>query len=208
MKLIFKLRFCLLFLVCNSYTLLAQITDALVITTEGNVNVANGKLQENGKALVPRGVIVMWYGGTTAPAGWAICDGTQGTPNLSGRFVVAAGSNGETSYQSGNTGGEDKLKITVAQLPAHTHKIDTLTTTKGGSHYHTYSDEYIEHKGIQDPRLDGNSGGNKGTLDRARATGTDGAHTHTVLGATETAGGGEPFDNRPKYYALYYIMKL
>ena len=34
---------------------------------------------------VPRGVIVPWWGdGTEPPEGWAICDGSDGTPDLRG----------------------------------------------------------------------------------------------------------------------------
>ena len=42
------------------------------------------------KRLMPSGVIVSWYGTeTNCPEGWAICDGTNGTPDLRGRFIVA-----------------------------------------------------------------------------------------------------------------------
>lgn len=38
--------------------------------------------------LVPPGVIVAWWGSTDAiPSGWALCDGTNGTPDLRGRFI-------------------------------------------------------------------------------------------------------------------------
>ena len=40
---------------------------------------------------VPRGVIVMWSGSIAdIPQGWALCDGTNGTPDLRDRFVVGA----------------------------------------------------------------------------------------------------------------------
>ena len=42
--------------------------------------------------IEPRGVVKMWYGEASAvPEGWAICDGTQGTPDMRDRFVVGAG---------------------------------------------------------------------------------------------------------------------
>ena len=42
--------------------------------------------------LVPRGGVILWHGSSDAiPKGWAICDGTQGTPDMRDRFVVGAG---------------------------------------------------------------------------------------------------------------------
>ena len=49
----------------------------------------------------PTGFILIWYPpdpknstlalvADTVPAGWAICDGTKGTPDLRGRFVLMA----------------------------------------------------------------------------------------------------------------------
>jgi hypothetical protein len=37
------------------------------------------------------GMIVMWSGtAETIPEGWAICDGTNGTPNLIDKFIKAS----------------------------------------------------------------------------------------------------------------------
>eukprot|EP01043_Picozoa_sp_COSAG02_P044187 COSAG02_NODE_3922_length_6041_cov_11.166274_3_plen_195_part_00 len=44
-------------------------------------------------SAAPRGLIAMWSGALDAlPQGWALCDGTSGTPDLRDKFVVAAGS--------------------------------------------------------------------------------------------------------------------
>ena len=52
--------------------------------------------------LVPSGVILMWSGSTdTIPAGWALCNGQDGTPDLTDRFILGAGK----TYQPGTTGG-------------------------------------------------------------------------------------------------------
>lgn len=44
-------------------------------------------------SMLPSGAIV-WFGNrTTAPSGWAICDGTNGTPNLIGRYPLGSKTN-------------------------------------------------------------------------------------------------------------------
>lgn len=46
--------------------------------------------QGNLSALAfPAGMIVMWNGpGTLIPAGWVLCDGRNGTPDLRSKFVL------------------------------------------------------------------------------------------------------------------------
>ena len=59
----------------------------------------------------PTGIIVVWYPtdstmtslalvSTTVPKGWAICDGTKGTPDLRGRFVLMAQDSPNSSPRS------------------------------------------------------------------------------------------------------------
>lgn len=66
-------------------------------------NADNAKIDAAIRTLVPAGVIALWSGAVDAiPAGWALCDGTQGTPDLRGRFIVGAGNE---DYPVGSTGG-------------------------------------------------------------------------------------------------------
>ncbi|MBA4353571.1 MAG: hypothetical protein C0409_02655 [Novosphingobium sp.] len=52
--------------------------------------------------LLPAGMITLWSGSVASiPAGWHLCDGGGGTPDLRDRFVVGAGD----AYAVGNTGG-------------------------------------------------------------------------------------------------------
>ena len=75
-----------------------------IYTQNSNLNLGLGTLQVNGvsNAYMPRGGIILWSGAvagpTGPPVGWTVCDGTKGTPNLSGRFVVGNGYNNESYY--------------------------------------------------------------------------------------------------------------
>lgn len=89
-------------------------------------------------AIFPSGGIIMWSGSIASiPATWALCDGTNGTPDLRDRFVVGAGS----SYAVGATGGATTDSITTSSNGAHTHTGDTgsttLTESQIPSHSHT-----------------------------------------------------------------------
>jgi hypothetical protein len=88
-----------------------------VATFRGGLNAVNSKVQEEGAALIPSGVIVMWHG-ATPPTGWALCDGTKGTPNLKGRFIVGYDGGG---YGIGATGGEAFHTLTADEMPSHQH---------------------------------------------------------------------------------------
>jgi hypothetical protein len=71
-------------------------------------------------AIIPSGVIVMWHGTlATIPSGWALCDGTNGTPNLTDKFVYGC----SASENTGATGGDS----------THSHTVDIDLTLVGGS---------------------------------------------------------------------------
>jgi hypothetical protein len=71
---------------------------------------------------LPAGVIVMWSGPMDSiPAGWALCDGQNGTPDLSNRFVLGAG----TPEYLGSTGGSHSHRHRAGD---HTHPIDPPAT--------------------------------------------------------------------------------
>ena len=82
------------------------------------------------------GMILQWKGslaeiGVGPLAGWALCDGANGTPNLRDKFIVGAGNilPGTTNPSASltTTGGGTHIHsvaataITVAQMPSHNH---------------------------------------------------------------------------------------
>lgn len=77
-------------------------------------------LEEEIVKLVPKGIIVIWSGSISdIPKGWALCDGNNGTPDLTRRFIVGAGNGIYTHYK----GGHDIIRLTPEQLPKHRHYI-------------------------------------------------------------------------------------
>lgn len=78
---------------------------------------------------VPAGIITIWSG-TVAniPEGWALCDGNNGTPDLTDRFVIHADADNGGARNVGDTGGSHAHNLTENEMPAHTH---TYTTGDG-----------------------------------------------------------------------------
>ncbi|MFZ5517056.1 MAG: phage tail protein [Candidatus Zhuqueibacterota bacterium] len=194
---------------------------------------ASGRIKDATGYLAPVGTIAM-YSGSTAPAGWLICDGATvssttyadlyavigttygGTassfalPNLKGRVPVGRDA-GDASFNVLNEkGGEKTHAITVAEMPAHTHTVDpdSYTTTSTGSHTHTLS-----------LGTEGDDSGSGGSHDeytttssnqKTKTTSSDGSHTHTInLPSTtsSSAGSGTAMNMLQPYIVLNYIIK-
>ena len=61
------------------------------------------EIEQSIKALVsniPKGAI-MWFNLTSAPTGWVVCDGNNGTPDLRGRYPLGAVSGIGTTVSAG-----------------------------------------------------------------------------------------------------------
>jgi hypothetical protein len=107
-----------------------------IFTQNTNLDLGTGVLTVNGvvNAHVPTGAIVLWYGTSgNVPTGWAICNGANGTPNLSGKFVVCSGSS-QNSYSEGQTGGQNLPTLTTSQIPAHNHAASSEQTDVNHNH--------------------------------------------------------------------------
>ena len=106
------------------------------------------RLVEMSGFLVPSGVILMWGGSAdTIPRGWALCDGTNGTPDLLDRFVVASGKN----YPQGSKGGAASATPDVSTGTAKTG-ISLADAAPGGT-----AGSSGTGIGIQGTTLDGNT---------------------------------------------------
>jgi microcystin-dependent protein len=103
--------------------------------TTGNVLTSNGTAWASSPGFVA-GMIMLWSGSiASVPSGWALCDGTNGTPNLRDRFVIGAGS----TYAVNATGGSATATLATTNLPSHTHSISASGTTGNQSNGHTHT---------------------------------------------------------------------
>ena len=151
-------------------------------------------------ALVPTGAIIMWSG-TIPPSGWAICDGTNGTPNLRGRFIV--GQSNFTAYHSiGATGGQEFVTLTTNEMPSHNH---TGTTDHEPDHTHTISVKAGDGTSPNSHLKESNNNSPRNATDVASSL-PAGGHNHNLN--INNTGGDAPHENRPPYYVLAYIIKL
>lgn len=145
-------------------------------------------------ALLPRGCILIWSGAEdAAPAGWAICDGTNGTPDLRGRFVLGC----SEGRAQGSTGGEEEHKLITAELPSHSH-VQRVTTSPTS----TSSAAVTQYR-----RITGTQTSSAAYTYATGNTATASTGARTTV-STAASGSGNAHNNMPPYYALCYIMKL
>ena len=90
---------------------------AASLTTSGKIKTETSGSFE-GYGTIPKGGVILWSGSESKiPDGWALCNGSNGTPDLRDRFVVGAGN----AYSVGANGGAATVTLTVDQMPPHTH---------------------------------------------------------------------------------------
>ena len=158
--------------------------------------------------LEPIGTIKLWNGTlVNIPAGYNLCDGTNGTIDLRNKFV-----RGTDIAGLGTTGGADAQTVTfgnMANAGVHDHGALTgghsLTEAELAAHTHT------EVKQTSTTSLD--SGGVSGiminpTTASTGSTGSGTAHTHTIASDPgHSHGGTQVLENRPAFHQLVYIQK-
>ena len=124
-----------------------ETNNSQVLVTSGTKVVIEDDLEVQGSltlnnivstAVVPLGGIIMWSGAElNIPTGWNLCNGTNGTPDLRGRFIMSSTygtsismpTNEPTQTDSINvnandTGGHSGHYMSTGDMPSHTHGID------------------------------------------------------------------------------------
>lgn len=82
----------------------------------------------------PIGSITLWPGSIASiPAGWQLCDGTNGTPDMRDIFPLGAG----FTYAPGDTGGEITHSHAVFNED-HSHEAETMVNVAGAGPEEAY----------------------------------------------------------------------
>lgn len=148
--------------------------------------------QYKGGSQFIRGMVIAFHG-KYIPSGWALCNGTNGTPDLIGRFVM-----GSTVALNGVSSGAASVVLSVSNMPDHSH---TFTTDSNGAHVHF--SPFVESDGVDD--FYGVNTAGYGRIANRQTTNT-GDHTHT--GSTASTGSRTSFSVLNPNLTMVYIMKL
>jgi hypothetical protein len=141
-------------------------------------------------AHIPIGGIIMWNASAgSIPSGFAVCDGSSGTPDLRDKFIVGAGS----TYSLGDTGGtatanlQHSHTMTSSSGGAHTHP---LSIAAGSAHTHTSATGNTSTDGDHNHIFSGNTLAGVGTTSvQSGATGvSSSSHTHPFDAISSTDG--------------------
>lgn len=174
---------------------------------------------------VPVGAIILWHHAAGAiPTGYALCDGTNGTPDLRDKFVLGAGG----AYSAGATGGAatgtpviSGHSLTTAELATHSHGVTdpthTHTVNDPGHNHSTSAGGYFIPLQIGTGNNLGGTGGQFTASAVSVNTNTTGVSINGVATGISigNAGTGDPHTHGasamsilPPYYAEYYIKRI
>lgn len=130
----------------NAGSIILSGATPATLTNSSGALVASGTLaapfvaaggRDVGTSLVPVGGIIAWSGSVAAiPSTWALCDGTKGTPDLRGKFVLGAGG----AYPVGYAGGAASVQTDAQGSHNHTgytagsgnFSVSVQTDSQGG----------------------------------------------------------------------------
>jgi len=144
---------------------------------------------------LPSGVICMWHGTlANIPSGWVLCNGSNSTPDLRGRFVQGA----LNGYNPGDTGGASSKTTS-----GHTHTTGDFTLTSSHIPSHTHSSQKGQASSVVFQSGSSYSSWSGNIADTTGSYGSGGSHNHGSTGSNTDS----ISDIRPMFYTIAFIMK-
>lgn len=194
----------------------AQITTLMGLVappvTVAGVATTSVKLPDN----MPPGTIVIWSGSLDdIPSDWILCDGTNKTPKLQGRFILGAYpenakeadiENTRLKKKYGSDDGTSTLYLNKENLPPHKHKV-TVNLPEGMPVGYSSVNEYYparDTKTATEHTTTDNIDCGKGGLDINNIYYDDFSKNTDKPKIKEV---GNPVNIMPPYFVLAYIMK-
>jgi hypothetical protein len=145
--------------------------------------------------ILPVGTVLLWSGPADAiPAGWALCDGKDGRPDLLNRFALGAGPRGSSAPSPGDRGGAG----------SHAHDASAhVGIALSGEHFHHLPTDWYDRTVPSEGRkpvnvIDRGSGSVKN-----QTTGMSPTHSHAAAANVIV----KPADALPPWSGLCYIVK-
>lgn len=205
---------------------------------KGLINQINSDLGSLNLMSVPVGTIVPWYneefyrnytGTETLPSsltdkGWAICDGTNRTPDLRGAYLrgfdnqtyssistsvkLGAGGTGIKHRKYTSEESDDKyLRDNVFGIPSHSHLgIDYYTDSNSDSTASGGLKTAKAYKWTSPPNPPAELNWGKTTIFKGLNNGYGGVTNKDEV--NRVSDGGTPFQIEPYYFKMIYIMKI
>lgn len=175
-----------------------------VVTSQsvGNVKLSDldrlSSLKEMSKRIPPVQTALPYFGSIAGiPEGWQLCDGSNGTPDLSGKFVVGYDPSDDDYNAIGKAAGEKEHTLLESEMPQHNH---TGIAQSNGAHTHSGT-AVGPYNG--NPIGGGFDGGGNAFRTQPITINSGGAHSHNL--SINNAGQSQAHENRPPYYTLAYI---
>jgi hypothetical protein len=172
--------------------------DAVANSLTVNNTVSARKFEGEGAFVT--GMIIMWSGAADGiPGGWALCNGDNNTPDLRDRFIVGAGK-------------EHKLND-YGEPDEHNHSIDLskieVNISRNGSHSHGFPSAWYNRDNAtreDTPNFNAIDRGSDNIRDSS--TQSNGDHSHSGTINPHTLNSNPSQANRPRWYALCFIIKI